>query len=337
LHLALERIYGQPDTIHLVNIPPKLQKWQRSVKNAFQRASKHIHQQKGFHADMMNDDEVKQLINSSYGLFNNALNENINEDVSDTLVHYLRENIFVFSGMKTYTQLKEASSLLLDENKQLKPWHKFQLEVSKVHKKYNEHYLQAEYQFATGSALMAEKWQQLSRNSDRYHLLYRTAGDTHVRQSHQELHDTTLPASDPFWSMYYPPNGWRCFVAGTKILTSVGWKNIEEIQQFEKVLGGSGNMQFVISTHTNNFNGNLITLFSKRMFVSCTPNHRFITQRGWLTSNCIQQGDIIIQIAKVSFFYKIINAVHNIKTLILYGFMAIVRKWKTVSPLKVNN
>jgi len=31
-----------------------------------------------------------------------------------------------------------------------------------------------------------------------------------VREDHAILHGTTLPPSDPFWSLYLPPNGWNC-------------------------------------------------------------------------------------------------------------------------------
>ena len=36
------------------------------------------------------------------------------------------------------------------------------------------------------------------------------ANDGRVREDHALLHETTLPASDPFWDKYYPPNGWNC-------------------------------------------------------------------------------------------------------------------------------
>ena len=39
---------------------------------------------------------------------------------------------------------------------------------------------------------------------------YRTAGDGRVREEHAAMHGITLPADDPFWDKYYPPNGWRC-------------------------------------------------------------------------------------------------------------------------------
>lgn len=44
----------------------------------------------------------------------------------------------------------------------------------------------------------------------RYDLQYRTAGDGRVREEHAAMHGITLPADDPFWDKYYPPNGWRC-------------------------------------------------------------------------------------------------------------------------------
>lgn len=31
-----------------------------------------------------------------------------------------------------------------------------------------------------------------------------------MREEHAELNGITLPADDPFWREYYPPNGWRC-------------------------------------------------------------------------------------------------------------------------------
>ena len=34
--------------------------------------------------------------------------------------------------------------------------------------------------------------------------------DDRVREDHAILHGTTLPPSDPFWSLYLPPNGWNC-------------------------------------------------------------------------------------------------------------------------------
>lgn len=57
---------------------------------------------------------------------------------------------------------------------------------------------------------MAAKWQDVKGSSGNYNLQYRTAGDNRVREEHAALNGTTLPATDPFWRSYYPPNGWMC-------------------------------------------------------------------------------------------------------------------------------
>lgn len=86
-----------------------------------------------------------------------------------------------------------------------------------IHEKYNGNYLEAEYLFATQSARMAARWEEDSRDADRYDLQYRTAGDDKVRVDHRPLEGITLPAADPFWQEYYPPNGWRCRCTVAKV------------------------------------------------------------------------------------------------------------------------
>lgn len=57
---------------------------------------------------------------------------------------------------------------------------------------------------------MAAKWKDFEADGDRYNLQYRTANDGKVRPEHAALHNVTLPADDPFWNEFFPPNGWRC-------------------------------------------------------------------------------------------------------------------------------
>jgi hypothetical protein len=65
---------------------------------------------------------------------------------------------------------------------------------------------------------MAAKWNDLEKDGDRYNLQYRTAGDSKVRDAHARLRGTTLPAKDPFWDSYYPPNGWRCRCTAVQVM-----------------------------------------------------------------------------------------------------------------------
>lgn len=126
------------------------------------------------------------------------------------MLQKLQSDVFVFSGMKTYTQLKEASLLLLDENKQIKPYHKFEQDILKIDNTYNKNYLQAEYQHATSAAQSASQWNDYMKDGDRYNLQIRTAGDDRVRESHAVLNGITLPAKHEFWKTHWTPFDWRC-------------------------------------------------------------------------------------------------------------------------------
>ena len=112
--------------------------------------------------------------------------------------------------MKTFHELNEAFPSLLDENGNRKTFERFLNDVRKIDETYNSNYLRAEFTFVQASAEMAAKWERFMQDGDRYYLQYRTAGDAKVRPTHAEMAGITLPASDPFWAEFYPPNGWGC-------------------------------------------------------------------------------------------------------------------------------
>lgn len=137
------------------------------------------------------------------------------------MLRKLKKDIFVFSGCKSTAELLEASSLLVDLDGKIRSWNDFKTEMQKLHQLYNVHYLEVEHNFATQSATMAARWHQDSEGDPgRYLLQYRTAGDERVRESHQAMNGITLPATDPFWNDYYPPNGWRCRCTAVQVLKS---------------------------------------------------------------------------------------------------------------------
>ncbi|MBQ9254999.1 MAG: minor capsid protein [Bacteroidales bacterium] len=150
------------------------------------------------------------LLNAVYSVFKQALNTNLSQDVPLELSSALDQNVFFFSGFKTFRELQEVSSLLKDSSGTFKSFDMFKLEASKVGKIYNENYLRAEYNFAVQSCQMAVKWNEYAKDGDNYYLQYRTANDGKVRPAHQALNKTTLPFSDKFWNNYYPPLDWNC-------------------------------------------------------------------------------------------------------------------------------
>lgn len=130
--------------------------------------------------------------------------------VDEVLTADLLNNIYVFSGAKTYQQTRALTALLaLDEYKS--NFYAFKRAAEPIFGIYNQDYLQAEYQTAKASARMASDWKRIEMDADVLPLLkYQTVGDGRVRPTHQLLDNIVRPINDPFWKTYYPPNGWRC-------------------------------------------------------------------------------------------------------------------------------
>lgn len=219
LHTFLADLYGIP-AINL-SLEDDLRAIYDEVKAKYTAAAKKVHERKGFSAADMDTPEVRKLTESTYRALSKAIDTTISQRVSESTRRALEHNTFVFSGMKAYTSLREAGSLdFTDKDGKPKSWHAFKKEADALNVKYNEHYLHTEYQFATRSAENVNKWEQIEQNSDRFNLQYRTAGDDKVRDDHQALEGTTLPASDPFWDQYYPPNGWNCRCVAVEVRKS---------------------------------------------------------------------------------------------------------------------
>ena len=180
------------------------------VSKAFDNAAKWLHGKKTFTAEMLTEKPAQELMQATNAVLQTAVSRGITHEVPEELTAALEQNTFVFSGFKTYHELREASTLLKDDNGGFKPFERYLKDVQTINDTYNRSYLQAEYNFAAQSTQMAVKWHDFERDGDRYLLQYRTAGDDKVREEHAALHNTTLPMDDAFWNEYYPPLGWNC-------------------------------------------------------------------------------------------------------------------------------
>lgn len=184
--------------------------WRR-VSDAFNRASAYIHRKGGYKAEYLTDKEVKPLIDETYNAFSEAVDYGLRDNEIPTAMRlYLQDNVFVFSGFKAHTELRQASALLRDASGQIKPFNRFLSDIQKIDKTYNKTYLQAEYNFAVASSQAAARWQEFAADGDDFLLQYRTAKDERVREQHRLLDGITLPPSDKFWDEYYVPLGWNC-------------------------------------------------------------------------------------------------------------------------------
>lgn len=182
----------------------------RFRRSVFEDACRRIYEEGGMDDPMMSSPEITALIEETYRVIGSAVDKGLREETSAELRYALENNAFIFSGFKTYHSLREAGLSMIGEDGKVKPFSSFLQDVRRINDRYNRHWLRAEYNHALASSQMAAKWKSLEGSTDRYMLQYRTARDARVREEHAALDGITLPADDPFWDMYYPPNGWNC-------------------------------------------------------------------------------------------------------------------------------
>ena len=176
----------------------------------FEAVADLVYQNGGFDISQLEDPAARAVIHETLRVLVSAINSGLPHEVPETVRYALENNAFVFSGFKTFHSMREIGLSMVTDKGDIKPFNDFMADVKKINQQYNHNYLYAEYNHAVGTSLMAAKWHEFEQDGDRYNLQYRTAGDGHVREEHALLHGTTLPPSDPFWDMYYPPNGWNC-------------------------------------------------------------------------------------------------------------------------------
>ena len=179
------------------------------VREKFDRMMKVLFRQEGANLEIgiLASEEAQDFIETHSSVLNGSFRQ---VEMSEAMRKRLERSNYVFSGLKTFHELNEAFPSLLDENGNRKTFERFLNDIRKIDETYNSNYLRAEFNFVQASAEMAAKWERFMQDGDRYYLQYRTAGDAKVRSTHAEMAGITLPASDPFWEEFYPPNGWGC-------------------------------------------------------------------------------------------------------------------------------
>jgi SPP1 gp7 family putative phage head morphogenesis protein len=122
------------------------------------------------------------------------------------MLRRLQQNVWQFSGAKTYTQLRELSDALLDDEGKARSRRDF-IDVASKIVDTQKRYLSAEYELAIAGAQMASKWADIG---DDDMLEFDAVMDNQTTSLCAGLNGTTLPASHSFWNINYPPNHFGC-------------------------------------------------------------------------------------------------------------------------------
>lgn len=253
------------------------------------------------------------------------------------LLTELRENIYLFSGAKTYQTVK-AMDAMITEDGEKRSFKEFKEFARNEYDLFNVTWAQTEYDTAVGQGQNAYLWNKIEEDKDVLPLLQYTAVmDANTSEICAPLDGIIKPVDDPFWDVFMPLNHYNCFVPNTPILTPKGWVNIDEINKGDLVIGGSGNKQKVIGIHINTINDEIRVINIKNNSISSTKNHRFLTIKGWVVAEKITKSDIIIQNIEVGVFNKIICAVNNFGVVFYYFIVSINRKGKTAVINTLNN
>lgn len=161
-------------------------------------------------------------------------------DLKDVaMVLQLKKNVAVFSAFKANHYQAAMHSLLLDEKGKKRSFDDFRTQAQKLDPKYNQIWLEAEYNMAIRQARSAKQWLGFEKDKDVYpNLEYMPSQSATPSEAHKKHYGIILPISDPFWDTAMPPSRWncKCWVKQTKVDS-----NAPDIEPQEKVPGISGN------------------------------------------------------------------------------------------------
>ena len=260
-------------------------------------------------------DYLQAALVKGFGKFDTPTDSDLFDDLARNLRH--------FSAAKQYQQNRTILSNFIAplETYDFKD---FKAVADPILANYNKNWLRTEWATSVAESQSAREWNELI-NSDAVEFIeYVTQEDSHVRHEHAVLNGAIYPKGSSFWNSYFPPNGFNCFPSGTKVLTLFGWKEIQSINPLDKVIGGSGKEQTVKAIHVNPFDGMLIRIKVGKRFISCTPNHRFLTTIGWIMAKNIMPDMILVQdVHKFTIINKPVRYINHINTIFSNIFKAV--------------
>lgn len=150
---------------------------------------------------------AKYLEKGLYDGFGGTISEFKLGGIDYELLDELRNNTYLFSGAKTYQQVREMSSIIADSEN----FSDFKEQALEIYDQYNVNWLQAEYNTAIGQASQARQWNEIEKNKETFpYLKYSAVIDDRTSDICLPLDGVILPVDDPLWDDYTPLNHFNC-------------------------------------------------------------------------------------------------------------------------------
>lgn len=193
----------------------------------------------------------KEIFNATYEKLSAGVNLGYGtiKDATDAkMVFDLKSNVAVFSAFKANHYGATMRDLLVDSDNKKRSWSEFRKEAIIIDPKYNQVWLNAEYNLAIRQARAAENWQNFVRDKDSYpNLEYMPSRSADPRDAHTQYYGIIKPIDDAFWNTAMPPNGWgcKCWVQQTR--NEETGKNIEAPIPIPGIDGNAGKSGHIFS------------------------------------------------------------------------------------------
>ena len=175
------------------------------------------------------DDQIKQLISDIYNgdvteynipedlyfatanYFKSGLYEGFGGTLADfsgkdlELLNELRENVYMFSAAKSFTELGQMRDLMFDAEGELKTGREFAKDAAQTFEKFNQAWGLTERNTAISQAQNASHWNEIQRTKDLLpYLMFQTTGGDLVCEICAPLDGMTAPVDDPIWDNAMP-------------------------------------------------------------------------------------------------------------------------------------
>lgn len=159
------------------------------------------------------------------------------------LLREIRTNIYLFSAAKTYQQVREMSSALIDNKGTIVPFKQFREKAEQTYDLFNKVWLRTEYDTAIGQAQSARKWVKIEDQMTVLPLLeYSAVIDKRTSEICRPLDGIIAPVGDPIWKKVAPLNHFNCrctflqLAEGTRTADDVKKAKVAEVESMMEPL-----------------------------------------------------------------------------------------------------